>query len=46
MKYYTAIKNNDIWICRWMDGTSKDLQSELTQTQEDKHGMRSLISEY
>ena len=47
MKYYSAIKNNDImkFAGKWME-LEKIILSEVTQTQKDKYGMYSLISGY
>ena len=44
MKYYSAIKNNDImkFAGKWME-QEKIFQSEVTQTQKDKPGMYSVI---
>ena len=45
LEYYSAIKNNDImdFAGKWMK-LKKITLSEVTQTQEDKHGIYSLIS--
>ena len=47
MEYYSALKNYGIMK---LAGKSIELEniilSEVTQTQKDKHGMYSLISEY
>jgi hypothetical protein len=45
MEYYSAIKNNDIlsFAGRWMEKENIIL-SEVTETQNDMHGMYSLIS--
>jgi hypothetical protein len=47
MEYYTAIKNEDIlsFAGKWME-LENIIQSEVTQTQNDMHGMYSLISGY
>ena len=44
MEYYSAIKNKDIltFAGKWMELENLIL-SEVTQTQEDMHGMYSLI---
>jgi hypothetical protein len=47
MEYYSAIKNEDI-LCfagKWME-LENIILSGLTQTQNDMHGMHSLISGY
>ena len=46
MKYYSAIKNEDImnFAGKWME--LENTLSEVTQTQNDMHGMYSLISGY
>ena len=47
MEYYSAIKNKDI-LCfagKWME-LENIILSEVTQTQNDMHGMYSLISGY
>ena len=46
MEYYSAFKNEDIlsFAGKWME--LENTLSEVTQTQKDKHGMHSLISEY
>ena len=45
MEYYTAEKNNDIWI---FAGKRMELEniilSEVTQTKKDKYHMHSLLS--
>jgi hypothetical protein len=47
MEYYSAIKNEDIlsFAGKWME-LEYIILSEVTQTQEDVHGMYSLISGY
>ena len=47
MKYYSAIKKEDIlsFAGKWME-LENIIQSEITQTQKDMHGMYSLISGY
>ena len=47
MKYYSAIKNEDIlsFAGKWME-LENIIFSEVTQTQKDMHGMYSLISGY
>ena len=47
MEYYSAIKNNGFmkFLGKWMDLESIIL-SEVTQTQNNTHGMHSLISGY
>ena len=47
MEYYSKLKHNDIlkFACIWME-VEKIILSEVTQTQIDKHGMYSLISEH
>ena len=44
MEYYSAIKNNDFMKVagKWME--LENILSEVTQTQNDMHGMYSLIS--
>jgi hypothetical protein len=46
MKYYSAIKNEDIlsFAGKWME--LENILSEVTQTQKDVHIMYSLISGY
>ena len=46
MKYYSAIKNEDIlsFASTWME--LENVLSEITQTQKDMHGMYSLMSKY
>ena len=45
MKYYSAIKNNDImkFAGKWME-LEKIILSEVIQTQKDKAGIYSLVS--
>jgi hypothetical protein len=44
MKYYSAIKNEDInFVGKWVE---KIILSEVTQTQKDMHTMYTLISGY
>jgi len=47
MEYYSAIKNNDImkFLGQWMK-VEITIQSEVTQSQKNTHGMHSLISGY
>jgi hypothetical protein len=47
MKYYSAIKNEDLlsFAGKWME-LENIILSEVTQTQNDMHGMYSLISGY
>ena len=47
MEYYSAIKNKDImnFADKWMELENMIL-SEVTQMQNDMHGMHSLISRY
>ena len=47
MEYFSAIKNEDImsFAGKWME-IENIIQSEVTQTQNEMHGMNSLISEY
>ena len=47
MEYYLALKNSDImkFAGRWME-LVKIIQSEVTQTQKDKHSTYLLISRY
>jgi hypothetical protein len=47
MEYYSVIKNEDIlsFAGKWME-LENIILSEVTQTQNDMHGMYSLISEY
>jgi hypothetical protein len=47
MEYYSAIKNGCImsFAGKWME-LENIIQSEVTQTQNDMHGMYSLISGY
>jgi hypothetical protein len=47
MEYYSAIKNKDIltFAGKWME-LENIILSEETQTQNDMHGMYSLISGY
>ena len=47
MEYYSAIKNEDImsFAGKWM-ALENIIPSEVTQTQNDMHGMYSLISGY
>ena len=47
MEYYSADKNNDIkkFQGKWME-LKKIILSEVTQTQKDKYGIYSLLSEY
>jgi hypothetical protein len=46
IKYYSAIKNEDIlrFVSKWME--LENILSKVTQTQKDMHGMYSLISRY
>ena len=46
MKLYTAIKNKDIMIFSWKWVGLENIQSKLTHTQKDMHGIYSLISGY
>ena len=41
MKYYSAIKNNDIinFAWKWMEAENKIILSVVTQTQKNMHGM-------
>ena len=47
MEYYSVVKINDIlkFAGKWME-LEKNLLSEVTQTEKDKHGMCSFISGY
>ena len=47
MKYYSAVKNKDIrkFVAKWIE-LEKNILSEVTQTQKEKHRMYSLISGY
>jgi hypothetical protein len=47
MEYYSAIKNEDIlrFASKWMR-LENNILSEVTQTQNDMHGMFSLITRY
>jgi hypothetical protein len=46
MEYFSAIKNNDMKFAgKWME-LENIILSKVTQTQKDKHGMCSFISEY
>ena len=47
MKYYSAIKNEDIlsFAVKWME-LENTILSEVTQSPKDLHGMYSLISGY
>ena len=47
MEHYSAIKNNDCtkFQGKWME-LENFILSEITQTQNDTHGMSSLISGY
>lgn len=44
MKYYSAVKNNDImtFLSKWLE-LDKFFLSEETQTQKDKHSMHSEV---
>ena len=42
MEYYSAIKKNEICICN-VDGPREYYTSEISQTEEDKYSMLSLI---
>ena len=46
-EYYAEVKNNDIlkYACKWIE-LDENILSEVTQTQENEHGMCSLLSEY
>ena len=47
MEYYAAIKNNEVmkFLDKWMD-LEDIILSEVTQSQQNTHGMNSLISGY
>jgi hypothetical protein len=47
MKYYSAIKNEDIinFVGKWIE-LENIILSEVTQTQKDIHGMYSLMRGY
>ena len=47
MEYYAPIKNNEFmkFLGKWMD-LEDIILSEVTQSQNNTHGMHSLISEY
>jgi hypothetical protein len=47
MKYYSAVKNNDFmkFLRNWME-LENIILSEVTQSQNNTHGMHSLIGEY
>jgi hypothetical protein len=47
MEYFTAIKNNEFmkFLDKWMD-LEDIIQSEVTQSQKNTHGIHSLISRY
>ena len=47
MEYYSVIKNEDImsFTGKWIE-IENIIRSEVTQSQKDKHGIYSLISEY
>jgi len=47
MEYYSAIKNNDSmkFIGKWME-LENIILGEVTHSQENTHGMHSMISEY
>ena len=47
MEYYSAVKNYDIrkFAGKWMK-LEKIILSEVTHTQNDKHGMYSIIGGY
>ena len=47
MEYYSAIKNNEFmkYLGKWME-LENIMLSEVTQIQNDTHGMYSLISGY
>ena len=47
MEYYSAIKNEDIlsFAGKWME-LENIILSEVTQTEKNKYGIYSLISEY
>lgn len=46
-EYYSAVKKNSIMKCsgKWMQ-LEKIILSEVTQTQNNKYGMYSLVREY
>ena len=48
IEYYSAVKNDDLmkFAGKWMELEKKIILSEVTQTQEDKHGMNLLIGGY
>ena len=48
MEYYSDVKSNDHsnLAGKWMELEKKITQSDVTQTQKDKHGMYSLIGGY
>ena len=48
MDYFSAVKHNDIlkFAYKWIELEKKTILSEVIQTQKDKHGIYSLISEY
>jgi hypothetical protein len=47
VEYYSAIKNNEFmkFLAKWMELESF-IPSEITQSQNNTHGMHSLISSY
>jgi hypothetical protein len=47
MEYYSAIKNNNVmkFAGKWIE-LENIILSEVSQTQKNKHGLYSLISEY
>jgi hypothetical protein len=47
MEYYSAIKNNEFmkFLGKWMH-LEDIILSEVTQSQQNTHGMNSLISRY
>ena len=46
LEYYSAIKNDILKFAGKSIELEKNILSEVTQTQKDKHGMYSLISGY
>ena len=47
MEFYSVVKINDIMKIsgKWIE-LEKTIQTEVTETQKDKHGTHSLISRY
>ena len=48
MEYYSVVKKKDImkFADKWTELEKKIILNQVAQTQKDKHGMYSLISEY